>query len=40
MWHCEPRLRDMHPVTQDVLGLPAQWAKLPAFVAAGWPALA
>ena len=33
MWHCEPPLRDMRYVIEDVLGLPA-------FVVAGWPALA
>jgi alkylation response protein AidB-like acyl-CoA dehydrogenase len=31
MWHYEPPLRDMRYVIEDVLGLPAQWAKLPAF---------
>lgn len=31
MWHYEPPLRDMRYVIEDVLGLPAQWARLPAF---------
>ena len=31
MWHYEPPLRDMRYVMEDVLGLPAQWARLPAF---------
>jgi hypothetical protein len=40
MWHCDPPLRDLRCVIEDVLGLLAQWAKLPVFVAAGRPALA
>ena len=31
MWHYDPPLRDMRYVIEDVLGLPAQWARLPAF---------
>ncbi|MEQ1685008.1 MAG: acyl-CoA dehydrogenase family protein [Burkholderiaceae bacterium] len=31
MWHYEPPLRDMRYVIEDVLGLPAQWARMPAF---------
>ena len=31
MWHYEPPLRDMRYVIEDVLGLPGQWARLPAF---------
>ncbi|MEO8058395.1 MAG: acyl-CoA dehydrogenase family protein [Burkholderiales bacterium] len=31
MWHYEPPLRDMRYVIEDVLGLPAQWARLAAF---------
>ena len=31
MWQYEAPLRDMRYVIEDVLGLPAQWAKLPAF---------
>ena len=29
MWHYVPPLRDMRYVIEDVLGLPAQWARLP-----------
>ena len=31
MWQYEAPLRDMRYVIEDVLGLPAQWASLPAF---------
>jgi alkylation response protein AidB-like acyl-CoA dehydrogenase len=31
MWHYEPPLRDMRYVIEDVLALPAQWVRLPAF---------
>ncbi|MFT3664111.1 acyl-CoA dehydrogenase family protein [Piscinibacter sp.] len=31
MWHYDAPLRDMRYVIEDVLGLPAQWAALPAF---------
>ena len=31
MWHYEAPLRDMRYVIEDVLGLPAQWAAVPAF---------
>jgi len=31
MWHYEPPLCDMRHAIEDVLDLPAQWTKLPAF---------
>ena len=31
MWHYEPPLRDMRYVIEEVLGLPARWARLPPF---------
>jgi alkylation response protein AidB-like acyl-CoA dehydrogenase len=31
MWHYTPPLRDIRFVIEDLLGLPAQWAALPAF---------
>ncbi|MDB5818496.1 MAG: Acyl-CoA dehydrogenase domain-like [Rhizobacter sp.] len=31
MWHYQPPLRDMRFVIEDVLGLPSEWARLPAF---------
>jgi len=31
MWSYEAPLRDMQFVIEDVLGLPAQWATLPAY---------
>ena len=40
MWHFEPPLRDKRHAVEHVLGLPANWAKLAGFVAAGWVALA
>lgn len=31
MWHYEPPLRDIRFVTEELLDLPAQWARLPAY---------
>jgi len=31
MWHYQPPLRDIRFVTEELLGLPAQWAQLPAY---------